>query len=99
LLACCSSNTQEEDHDHYDEDDEALCTGVLWDLLVGFLCFVCRVGIHLPTLEVRYENLTIDANCFVGDRALPTLKNATLNFVEVKEKKRKTPKTQPQTPN
>jgi hypothetical protein len=46
-----------------------------------------RVGIHLPTLEVRYENLTIDANCFVGDRALPTLKNATLNFVEVKEKK------------
>jgi hypothetical protein len=36
----------------------------------------------LPTLEVRYENLTIDANCFVGDRALPTLKNATLNFVE-----------------
>jgi hypothetical protein len=58
-----------------------------------------RVGIHLPTLEVRYENLTIDANCFVGDRALPTLKNATLNFVEVKEKKRKTPKTQPQTPN
>ncbi|KAH8952003.1 hypothetical protein BDL97_09G061300 [Sphagnum fallax] len=41
-----------------------------------------RVGIHLPTLEVRYENLTIDANCFVGDRALPTLKNATLNFVE-----------------
>jgi hypothetical protein len=36
---------------------------------------------------VRYENLTINANCFVGDRALPTLKNATLNFVEVKEKK------------
>lgn len=42
-----------------------------------------RVGIELPTIEVRYENVSIDANCFVGGRALPTLKNATINFLEV----------------
>jgi hypothetical protein len=41
-----------------------------------------RVGIKLPTLQVRYENLSIDAKCLVGNRALPTLKNATLNFME-----------------
>ncbi|KAG0577501.1 hypothetical protein M758_5G154100 [Ceratodon purpureus] len=41
-----------------------------------------RVGIKLPTIEVRYEKLSVDATCFVGERALPTLKNATLNFLE-----------------
>lgn len=47
------------------------------------VAFACRVGIQLPTIEVRYESLNIDAKCFVGGRALPTLKNATLNFFEV----------------
>ena len=50
---------------------------------LGWTCVVDRVGIQLPTIEVRYENLTIDADCFVGGRALPTLKNAMLNFLEV----------------
>lgn len=44
---------------------------------------MCRVGIRVPTIEVRYENVTVDAKCFVGDRALPTLKNATINCLEV----------------
>lgn len=42
-----------------------------------------RVGIELPTIEVRYENLTIEADCYVGDRALPTLWNSTRNILEV----------------
>lgn len=42
-----------------------------------------RVGIQLPTIEVRYENLMVDAKCFVGSRALPTLKNVTINILEV----------------
>lgn len=42
-----------------------------------------RVGIELPTIEVRYENLTIEADCYVGDRALPTLLNSTRNIFEV----------------
>ncbi|CAA0822386.1 ABC transporter G family member 36 [Striga hermonthica] len=41
-----------------------------------------KVGIELPTVEVRFENLTIEADCFVGDRALPTLPNAARNLAE-----------------
>ncbi|XP_024394096.1 ABC transporter G family member 29 isoform X2 [Physcomitrium patens] len=40
------------------------------------------VGIDLPTIEVRYENLSIKANCYVGNRGLPTLWNTLLNIVE-----------------
>jgi hypothetical protein len=43
------------------------------------------VGIELPTIEVRYENLSVDADCFVGSRALPTLWNAARNFAEVRK--------------
>ena len=43
----------------------------------------CRVGIELPTVEVRYENLTIQANCYVGNRGLPTLANVVRDIVEV----------------
>ncbi|KAF3332890.1 pleiotropic drug resistance protein 3-like isoform X3 [Carex littledalei] len=41
-----------------------------------------RVGIELPTIEVRYENLTIDAETHVGNRGLPTVLNATMNTIE-----------------
>ncbi|KAK6153661.1 hypothetical protein DH2020_013300 [Rehmannia glutinosa] len=41
-----------------------------------------KVGINLPTVEVRFENLTVEADCFVGDRALPTLPNAARNIAE-----------------
>lgn len=42
----------------------------------------CRVGINLPTVEVRYGHLTVEADCFVGDRALPTLLNTARNIGE-----------------
>ena len=45
---------------------------------------MCRVGIQVPTLEIRYENVTVDAKCVVGDRDLPTLQNATINTLVVK---------------
>ncbi|XP_059069636.1 ABC transporter G family member 35-like [Cryptomeria japonica] len=41
-----------------------------------------RVGIQLPTVEVRFENLRVDAECYVGGRALPTLWNSARNSVE-----------------
>ncbi|KMS96494.1 hypothetical protein BVRB_9g224870 [Beta vulgaris subsp. vulgaris] len=41
-----------------------------------------KVGIRLPTVEVRFEHLTIEADCYVGNRALPTLPNAARNFAE-----------------
>ncbi|KAL3676896.1 hypothetical protein R1sor_026844 [Riccia sorocarpa] len=42
-----------------------------------------RVEVSQPTVEVRYQNLTINANCFVGGRALPTLPNAIKNTLDV----------------
>lgn len=52
--------------------------------LIALAWFCGRsVGIELPTIEVRYENLSVDADCYVGSRALPSLWNATRNFVEV----------------
>ncbi|XVF26672.1 hypothetical protein REPUB_Repub14bG0037900 [Reevesia pubescens] len=43
---------------------------------------VDRVGIDLPTIEVRYENLNIEAEAFVGINALPTVLNCTTNIFE-----------------
>eukprot|EP01018_Ginkgo_biloba_P004061 Gb_34646 [translate_table: standard] len=31
-----------------------------------------RVGLELPRIEVRYENLNVDADVYIGSRALPT---------------------------
>ncbi|XP_031255754.1 ABC transporter G family member 29-like [Pistacia vera] len=41
-----------------------------------------KVGIKLPTVEVRFEHLTIEANCHVGNRALPTLPNTARNIAD-----------------
>ncbi|RZC64005.1 hypothetical protein C5167_025792 [Papaver somniferum] len=41
-----------------------------------------RVGIDIPTIEVRYEHLTIDAEAYIGGRALPTILNYAANYVE-----------------
>ncbi|CAL4948795.1 unnamed protein product [Urochloa decumbens] len=41
-----------------------------------------RVGIDYPTIEVRYENLEVEAMVHVGDRGLPTLINSVTNTIE-----------------
>uniref|UniRef100_A0A1U7V6W6 Pleiotropic drug resistance protein 1-like n=1 Tax=Nicotiana sylvestris TaxID=4096 RepID=A0A1U7V6W6_NICSY len=41
-----------------------------------------RVGIDLPSIEVRYEHVNIEADAYVGSRALPTFINFMTNFVE-----------------
>ncbi|KAL2239345.1 pleiotropic drug resistance protein 2 [Sesamum indicum] len=41
-----------------------------------------RVGIEIPKLEVRFQNLSIEGDAYVGTRALPTLLNSTLNTLE-----------------
>ncbi|OIW15880.1 hypothetical protein TanjilG_04415 [Lupinus angustifolius] len=41
-----------------------------------------RVGIKLPTVEVRFNNLNVEADSYVGSRALPTLPNVGLNIIE-----------------
>ncbi|XP_059667475.1 pleiotropic drug resistance protein 2-like [Cornus florida] len=41
-----------------------------------------RVGIEIPKIEVRFENLSVDGDVYIGSRALPTLVNATMNTLE-----------------
>ncbi|KAM6576200.1 hypothetical protein CsatB_028037 [Cannabis sativa] len=41
-----------------------------------------RVGIEIPKVEVRFENLSIEGDAYVGTRALPTLLNSSLNMIE-----------------
>ncbi|KAL0555361.1 hypothetical protein IC582_009305 [Cucumis melo] len=41
-----------------------------------------RVGIEIPKIEVRYENLSVEGDVYVGSRALPSLLNVILNTFE-----------------
>ncbi|CAM0942737.1 unnamed protein product [Alopecurus aequalis] len=41
-----------------------------------------KVGIELPAIEVRYEDLSVEVDALVGSRALPTLWNVTTNFLQ-----------------
>ncbi|KAK2987376.1 hypothetical protein RJ640_007063, partial [Escallonia rubra] len=41
-----------------------------------------RVGLDLPTIEVRFEHLNVDAEAYVGGRALPTIVNFSINMLE-----------------
>ena len=45
--------------------------------------FSNRVGLGIPTVEVRFEHLTVDAEAYVGSRALPTIFNFSANILEV----------------
>jgi hypothetical protein len=55
--------------------------------VILFLLSFCRVGIDIPTIEVRYENLSIVAEAHVGNRGLPTILNSTMNTLEVLQKR------------
>nr|CAB3474119.1 unnamed protein product [Digitaria exilis] len=41
-----------------------------------------RAGIQIPTVEVRFRNLNVEAECHVGARALPTLTNTAMDVAE-----------------
>ncbi|OWM79108.1 hypothetical protein CDL15_Pgr003279 [Punica granatum] len=41
-----------------------------------------RVGIEIPKIEVRFEQLSVEGDVFIGSRALPTLFNVTINTIE-----------------
>ncbi|KAJ9178959.1 hypothetical protein P3X46_010800 [Hevea brasiliensis] len=42
-----------------------------------------RVGIEIPTIEVRYEHLNVEAEALVGSNALPSFLNFTVSIAEV----------------
>ncbi|XVF88175.1 hypothetical protein PTKIN_Ptkin19aG0029300 [Pterospermum kingtungense] len=41
-----------------------------------------RVGIELPTIEVRFEHINVEAEAYEGNRALPTMFNFAVNMFE-----------------
>ncbi|XP_020581976.1 ABC transporter G family member 35-like isoform X2 [Phalaenopsis equestris] len=41
-----------------------------------------RVGLDFPTIEMRFENLNIEAEASVGSRSLPSFYNAIMNKLE-----------------
>lgn len=41
------------------------------------------MGIEVPKIEIRFEQLSVEGDAFVGSRALPTLLNSTINSIEV----------------
>ncbi|KAL8118570.1 pleiotropic drug resistance protein 1-like [Apium graveolens] len=41
-----------------------------------------RVGVQLATIEVKFENLHVEAEAFVGSRALPSFFNFSLGILE-----------------
>ena len=44
--------------------------------------YCIRVGIEIPTIEVRYENLNLEAEVLIGSRGLPTFINFITNAVD-----------------
>ncbi|KAK8936083.1 Pleiotropic drug resistance protein 3 [Platanthera zijinensis] len=51
-------------------------------LLLKLKSRIDSVGIELPSIEVRYQNLKVEAEAYVGNRGLPTLFNFFLNALE-----------------
>ncbi|KAF2287195.1 hypothetical protein GH714_039303 [Hevea brasiliensis] len=40
-----------------------------------------RVGLDMPTIEVRFEHLNVEAQAYIGSRALPTIFNFSINLL------------------
>lgn len=40
------------------------------------------MGIELPTVEVRFEHVRVEAKCYMGKRAMPTLLNKVRDVAE-----------------
>lgn len=55
----------------------------LRNVLYVFSIFEHRVGLDIPTIEVRFEHLNVEAEAYVGGRALPTIFNFSVNILEV----------------
>ncbi|KAL3687132.1 hypothetical protein R1sor_013441 [Riccia sorocarpa] len=50
--------------------------------LVKLRSRIDKVGVVLPKVELRYENLSVEAKAHVGGRSLPTLYNNFVNLLE-----------------
>ena len=58
--------------------------------LMSLACFffflgIFRVNVKLPTVEVRYKDLSVEAKCeVVSGKPLPTLWNSFLSMISVR---------------
>lgn len=43
-----------------------------------------RAGIQMPTVEVRFDDISVNTSVYVGSRALPSVINSYRNFVEAR---------------
>ncbi|CAK7329316.1 unnamed protein product [Dovyalis caffra] len=53
-----------------------------YDYLRSLRKRIDRVGMELPKIEIRFQNLSVKGEAYVESRALPTLLNTTLNAIE-----------------
>lgn len=59
---------------------------MMHEIEIDFLFWIdlCRVGIKLPTVEVRYKNLCVEAECeVVYGKPLPTIWNSIESMIPV----------------
>lgn len=56
---------------------------MLSTLNISVKIWLCRVDLELPKIEVRFQNLKVEAFVHVGSRALPTIPNFVFNMTEV----------------
>ncbi|KAF2321474.1 hypothetical protein GH714_000026 [Hevea brasiliensis] len=50
--------------------------------MIFLFSLCCRVGIEIPTIEVRFEHLNIEAEAYVGSSALPSFINFSVSMLE-----------------
>jgi hypothetical protein len=52
--------------------------------VINMSCVFRRLGVGAAKVEVRFEELTVEADVRVGRRALPTLINCAVNAAQVR---------------
>lgn len=62
---------------------KALILRLIVVCVVLLIHLFCRVHLEFPKIEVRFQNLKVDAYVHVGSRALPTIPNFIFNMSEV----------------
>ena len=58
--------------------------GLLHHIANAQLLHGCRAGVQVPTVEVRFDNISVNTSVYVGSRALPSVINSYRNIMEVR---------------
>lgn len=63
--------------------ESVLCILFAVGIIDCSLYFLVRVSLRLPTIEVRFQNLNVDAEAYLGGTASPTIFSYFLNLAQV----------------